>query len=368
MALKWLAVNTVDGSVICHLPSASVTGPLRRTIGRYETATARLVVTPKTSPSWPTAVQPYEAMWVAYDGPAGSERPLWGGIVTSPARTLGNTVEVGLSTPEVYFDRRFVGTYDAVGRDSNLIVTDLVSQFCGALTALPGSFGLPFSTRTVGTGLLMDRHYTPQSDTSVYSALGDISAQQGGPQWMVTLVWARNPDRITPLLTVAPKLGTRVLPGSTPQVQFAPRMLDDVSYSVDYTNGNGANYVTAVGSGQGSIRPQQVSPASGTWDQPQRPVVEYRYTPALSIGDIGFLQSHANAARAFLANGTATVALTASTLAAPKLGLDWELGDDIGYTLTGPTFPAPVTGVAQCIGLEVTDTTVKPFLYTGVIY
>jgi hypothetical protein len=187
---------------------------------------------------------------------------------------------------------------------------------------------------------------------------------------MVTLNWARNPDRITPVLTVAPKLGTRALPGLAPAVQFTPRMLTDVTYSVDYTNGNGANFVTAVGSGQGSTRPQQVSPATGSWDQPQRPVVEYRYTPALSIGDIGFLQSHADAARALLANGTGTVAMTVATSAvgAPQLGKDWELGDDIGYTLTGPTFPTPVSGVAQVVGVDITPTTVRPYLFTGVIY
>ncbi|MGZ4524187.1 MAG: hypothetical protein ACXVX9_00030 [Mycobacteriaceae bacterium] len=371
MALRWLAVNMVDGSIICRLPSAAVSGPLRRTIGRYETMSATLQVTSKTSPSWPAAVVPYQAMWVAYDGPAGAEHPLWGGIVTgTPTRNLGNTLEVSLATPEVYLDRRYVGFYDAVGRDSNLIVTDLVSQFAGALPGLPGSFGMPLSTRTIGTGTLMDRHYRPDGDTTIYSALGDIAAQKGGPQWMVTLNWARNPDRITPVLTVAPKLGTRALPGMAPSVRFTPRMLTDVTYSVDYTNGNGANYVTAVGSGQGSTRPQQVSPATGSWDQPQRPVVEYRYTPALSIGDIGFLQSHADAARALLANGTGSVAMTVATAAvgAPLLGKDWELGDDIGYTLTGPTFPTPLTGAAQCIGVDITPTTVRPYLYTGVIY
>jgi hypothetical protein len=99
-------------------------------------------------------------------------------------------------------------------------------------------------------------------------------------------------------------------------------------------------------------------------------VVEYRYTPALSIGDIGFLQSHADAARALLANGTGTVAMTVATsaLGAPQLGKDWELGDDIGYTLTGPTFPTPVSGVAQVVGVDITPTTVRPYLFTGVIY
>ena len=154
MALRWLAVNTVDGSVICRLPSVAVTGPLRRTIGRYETATARLTVTDSTSltptsPSWPATVQPYQAMWVAYDGPPGGEWAIWGGVVTSSTRNLGNTVDVSLATPEVYLDRRYVGFYDATGRDSCLIVTDLVSQFCGAASSLPGSFGLPLTSRSI---------------------------------------------------------------------------------------------------------------------------------------------------------------------------------------------------------------------------
>jgi hypothetical protein len=145
-------------------------------------------------------------------------------------------------------------------------------------------------------------------------------------------------------------------------------MLTEASYQIDYSSGRGANVVTASGSGQGSARPQQVSPKSGTWDQPQRPVIEYRYTPAMSIGDIGFLQSHADQARALLAGGSATVSLTAQVQSAPKLGGDWELGDDIGYSIEGPAFPVKVSGVAQCVGVEVTPTTVKPYLATGVIY
>src|SRR5690349_10092355 len=107
MALKWLAVDTVKGAVICHLPSVTPDGPLRRTIGRYESQTASLVVTESTSPAWPNAVIPFQSILVAYDGPVGSERIAWAGVVLQSTRTLGNVVQLSLATPEIYLDRRY---------------------------------------------------------------------------------------------------------------------------------------------------------------------------------------------------------------------------------------------------------------------
>ena len=72
--------------------------------------------------------------------------------------------------------------------------------------------------------------------------------------------------------------------------------------------------------------------------------------------------------------------MTASIEKAPVLGIDWMLGDDIGYQLGGlayaqgapagresvPAFPAGVRGVMRAIGWELNmdDQTITPILAT----
>ena len=77
-------------------------------------------------------------------------------------------------------------------------------------------------------------------------------------------------------------------------------------------------------------------------------------------------------------DGAVALTLTAAAEAAPRLGTDWGLGDDIGWSLACrsispdrriPTDPGsdwlPVEGIDRCIGWEATLTgvrTVTPIL------
>ena len=73
-------------------------------------------------------------------------------------------------------------------------------------------------------------------------------------------------------------------------------------------------------------------------------------------------------------DGSNTWKLTASAIAAPKRGKDWNLGDDIGYHITAPSVSEllpdgsldPAYGVARCIAweLNMADETVTPTLYS----
>ena len=56
MALSWVSVNAVDGSIIADLPNLRVDGALKRTIGRHETQSASLPLD-KIPSNWRTATR-----------------------------------------------------------------------------------------------------------------------------------------------------------------------------------------------------------------------------------------------------------------------------------------------------------------------
>jgi hypothetical protein len=268
-----------------------------------------------------------------------------------------------LATPECYLDRRYTGAYAVTGRDQNLIVADLVSQF--VITHA----GLPVTVTTVGSaGTVRDRTYNDYDDKTVYSVLGDLMGVISGPEWTGHWTWDRVANTITPVLYVGNRLGTAATPGLAPAVTFDSAALLAGTLVEDFTTGNGANVVTATSSGQGSARPQATSPNPLPSSFAPRPMYEYRYSPSTSITDVATLQGHSDAVLALLQNGTNTVTLKATATAGPMLGVDWNLGDDIGYEFLGPAFPSGFAGTARCIGYEADDLYTSPVLYVPAIH
>lgn len=385
-ALRWLSVDAT-GAVVAYLPGLSADGPLRRTMGRYESQTATLVVDASTDESWSAATTPFESALIAYETPG---VVVWGGIVVTRQRDLSNLVKLSLVTPEGYLDRRYVGDYSQTGRDQNVILTDLRSLFAGAHAAVPGSVGWSFIHAFIGAPVVTrDRSYLNTDDKSVYSAMQELAGVKGGPQWHTGWRWTHGPENIQPLLTVGTRIGARQPPGMAPAVTFTTEMLTSFSSVEDYSSGKGANLLTAVSSGQGGTRPS----ASASVLQPRRPVVEHRWTPSTSITNPAVLQGHADSNLPRMRDGARIVSFTVSRAAAPQVGVDWDLGDDVGYSVSSPslgltpeqvpgaaapiprtipyTIGAPmvtvwrqsrVTGVGQVIGYDVGVDTVTPYI------
>lgn len=121
MALSWLAIDAT-GSILCDLPGLVPDGqPLRRTIGRVETAAFTLHVDDTTDPSWPDVTIPYASALIGYSGDVGSERVEWGGIIGQRQRGLDGTMKLSAATPCGYLDRRYTRAYSVTGRNQNLI-------------------------------------------------------------------------------------------------------------------------------------------------------------------------------------------------------------------------------------------------------
>ena len=325
MTFAWVATNARDGAILADLPHLECSS-VKRSIGRYEPASASLPL-PNAPENWQLATRPGGAnLHLLSDGV-----PIWGGMVTQRPKDLTDILPLSLATIESYLDRRYMGdvTYAATGQ--NDMVADWFARFVttGPLGGVP--FRVAYSTP--GVGALRDRAYLRSDRKTVYSALTELSAVLGGPEWTVEWEWQHSPERITPVFYVGDRVGSAATPGLAPAATFqAPGCVIAAVLTEDYSAGKGANSVIAYSSATAGTVPTslaQVGPDDG------RPTFEVDIQPSTSITDIATLTGHAQSALASLAPGGSALALSANVTTAPPLGIAWVLGDDVGYQIGG---------------------------------
>ena len=325
MTLAWVATDARTGDVLADLPYLECSS-VKRSIGRYEPASASLPL-PNAPENWLTATMPGGANLHLLS----ENVPIWGAMVTQRSRDLTDSLPLALATIESYLDRRIVGDVTYTGVGQNDIVADLFARF---VTIGPHG-GIPFRIvySTPGVGALRDRAYLRADRKTVYSALTELSAVLGGPEWTVEWEWQHSPERITPVLYVGDRVGQAVTPGLAPAATFqAPGCIIDAVMVEDYSSGKGANSVIAYSSATAGTVP--TSPAQVAVDD-GRPTFEVDIQPSTSITDIATLTAHAQSALATLAPGGRALALSAVVEKAPPLGVAWVLGDDVGYKIGG---------------------------------
>jgi hypothetical protein len=364
MALSWASVDANTGAIIADLPTLKVDGALKATLMRYESQTASLPTWDPAGddgppPNWETATRPGAVFLVALSEPEPNEPrglPLWGGMVIRRNRVPGGGVKMSLVTAEGYMDRVYVGGYDFAGIGQNEIIRTL------AYDITPGGpkRGLPLRIQVIGgDGTPRTRSYQDSEDKTLYSVLTDLSGVLGGPEWTITWEWV-DAQKLGLVLTVADRIGSPPPAGLNPNAQFyLPGSVTDAKFVEGYGADEGANDVMAVSSGTEGARPQS---NHYTNDTDLRPRFEYRWTPSTSIKEIDTLNSHAQRALAAMKDGSLALTLTANREEAPKLGRDWFIGDDIGFSIEAPEFPRGLVGTARCVGWELTDTTVTPLI------
>lgn len=370
--MRWVAVNLLTCQIICDLPALESKDPFRRTIGQYETSTAQLTVTDEIDPSWELGILEGASACIAYTGDPGAEVVVWGGIVNAAPRTLGNTVQLSLITVDGYLARRINGAYTtdptAIGatKDQNVVATDLVTQFCA------DTGGLPIVCQVNGpAGPQILRQYNDYDDRTVYSNLQDLANVPGGIEWSMHWVWTHSPELVTPYFYVGTPtattygIGTPATPPLGPAVTFDETQMTTATIPHDWSSQAGANIVTATGTGQGLARAQYTA-TSANFNG--RPKYELRFAPSTSIFDPTTIQQHAQQALTIVQGGNEILSFTVQAgLKGATLGSDFNLGDDIGYSLQSPTIPTRVNGSGRCISYEATDTTVTPHLYAPAV-
>lgn len=332
---SFLATDFKTGVVLADLPELIVPS-FKTTMGRYEAITAELPLA--TAPDdWErftlhggAVINLISQNVDTYGNLLGPPIPIGGAVIVSRKRTHGETVQLSLATLEAYFDRRMVGDEAYVSVDQNLVVQDLIQTYVES-----GPNGGPdFRVEILGgAGPVISKEYKGKDDKSIYSILTDLMSDMGGPEWYIGWEWKTDPQRITPVVYVGSRIGNPVQPGMSPLTTFEmPGSILEFEYVEDYSSDYGANSVTAVSSGQGDTRPES---DEHSYEDSFRPTFEYVWSPATSITDISQLNSYASGALESMKDGSAALSLSISGYSGPQLGVDWSIGDDVGFQIGG---------------------------------
>lgn len=330
---QFLAVSLTSGTVLAEFPDLQVS----KLSYRFEEVTSETMVLPwRNIPSnWVEATVPYGVAILLVRG----STVLWGGIVVKRERTLqGSGLSLTVVTVEHYLDSVYVKDHVYSNRDQCEIVKDLVS------TTLK-DHRFMFSIEASPSRIRRDRTYTESSDKTLLSVLQELSNVQNGPEWCTS--WRNVGDRYVPVLTVADRIGS-VVPVTTfdESVMTAFRVLED------YSAGYGANMVWAVGDTTGDSRLRSDVMVA---EQSYRPVVEHVVNASSSISQKETLNGHALSALQRLRDGTNTMSMTLSLLAAPIVYEEWRPGDVVAWTVADDDgrFAGFDHGEARVVGYDI---------------
>lgn len=308
---QFLAVSLTSGIVLAEFQDLQVS----KLSYRFEETTSETALIPwQNIPSnWGEATVPYGTAILLARG----STVLWGGIVVKRERTLqGSGLSLTLATVEHYLDSVYVGDHVYSNRDQCEIVKDLVSS------TLDGHRFM-FSVEASPSRVRRDRTYEADSGKTLLSAIQELSNVQNGPEWCTS--WRADGGVYLPVLTVADRIGS-----VTPVTTFDESVMTSFRVLEDYTTGYGANVVWAVGSTTGETKLRSDVMVA---EQSYRPVVEHVVNASSSIVQKETLNGHASAALRQLRDGTNTVDMTLSLMAAPIVYEEWKPGDVIAWTI-----------------------------------
>lgn len=330
---QWLAVSLTNGIVLAEFPELQVS----KLSYRFEETTSETVTLPwRDIPSnWVEATIPYGTAIILARG----STVLWGGIVAKRERSFGSVgVSLTLVTVEHYLDSVYVGDHSYSNRDQCEIVSDLVSS-----TLKEHRFGIEVVASP--SRIRRDRTYARSSDKTLLSVLQELSNVKNGPEWCTS--WEAGYGRYLPVLTVADRIGS-----IAPVTTFDESVMTTFKVLEDYTTGYGANMVVAVGDTSDGV---QLRSDTMVADQYYRPVVEHVIQPSSSITRKDTLNAHASSALQQVQNGTNTVAMTLSLMAAPMIYEEWEPGDVVAWTIADDDgrFTGFAQGEARVVGYDI---------------
>lgn len=330
---QFLAVSLTGGIVLAEFPDLQVS----RLSYRFEEVTSGTVTLPwENVPSnWGEATVPYGTAILLVRG----STVLWGGIVVKRERTLQDSgLSLTVATVEHYLDSVYVKDHTYSNRDQCEIVEDLVSS-----TLKGHRFML--SVEASPSGIRRDRTYEESSDKTLLSVLQELSNVQNGPEWCTS--WRVVDGGYVPVLTVADRIGS-----VTPVTTFNESVMTSFRVLEDYTAGYGANMVWAVGDTTGETRLRSDVMSA---EQSYRPVVERVVHPSSSITLKETLDAHASSELEQLRDGTNTVAMELSLMAAPIVYEEWRPGDVVEWTIADDAgrFAGFDHGVARVVGYDI---------------
>lgn len=330
---QFFAVSLTDGVVLAEFPELQVS----KLSYRFEEVTSESMVLPwRNIPSnWDEATIPYGVAILLVR----ESTVFWGGIIVKRERTLqGHGLTLTVATIEHYFNSVYVKDHVYSGWEQTWIASDLVTS-----TLRDHRFML--EVETASSGVHRDRTYEASSDKTLLSALQELSNVQDGPEWCTS--WRARGGRYVPVLTIADRIGSR-----DPSITFDETVMTSFKVLEDYTSGYGANMVVAAGS---STDAGQLRSDVMVADQSYRPVVEYVVRPSSSVTRKETLNAHALSSLQQVRDGTNTVSMTLSLMAAPVVYKEWGPGDVVAWDIADDSghFDGFNHGRARVVGYDI---------------
>lgn len=365
--VKWYGCRLSDGLIIEEL--RDVTGEISKVIGSA-TASNLSIPVPRSDPQLLgrvlSATDPRKTMVVAVI----NNTPVWGGYVAVRDRGTEATVNLSVVSFEGYFDRRYIN------RDYTMVQVDEADIFIRLMKeaeTYSGRWrGLGMAIDAPQTGTKRDRQYKAVDHKKLLEVFGELMGVEDGPEWTVQVRWRdETQTSFQPVLVVRKKLGRRSFsPDTIFEVNEAIFESDGAatatySFTEDSQDGKAANLVQAYSSGSGDDKPISSTMAAVSRLDAGEVIFEYHYQPSSSISQQSTLDSHAKSSVVRMQDGNLKFELETIWDAFPRLGFDWDLGDDVGWRLIGHGHPMGIEGSGRVVGwsLDPLAGKVKPILW-----
>lgn len=336
--VQWLGCDLQTGQIVEELPALAPTGSISRTLGKH-TTTAFTLTLAGAPQGWDAATIPGRTMIVA----VADDNPVWAGIVLTRSGGSAATVDLGTATPEAYLDRRYTTDHTWTQQDEAAVIA---AGLFGDTT----TNGIGLTIDAPATGTLRDRAYLDADDATVYSRLQELMAVSGGPEWTIDVQWS-GASSVDLVARVRRQIGTQ---STQPSAIFThPGDVVEYALAESYEQGKGANAIRARGEGEGDTRYTSAEMIAADLLAAGFPRYEHRFTPSTSITSQTVLDGHATAALAVMREGASVWTVEAVASYAPRLGVDWTLGDTVGlHVISSPRHPDGLFIAARAWGWE----------------
>lgn len=339
MEIEWWSVDFKTGEVFGRVQVQSK-GKLQKylSMGTETTVSVRCSHDGVALPGWDEATTKGRSLLIAVDTATG--HIVWGGLVRRRVSGAGPWVQCSLDSVERYFNRRYI---DAVHSWTD---ADVAQMAADVLTPIATELG-PLELDVKMTGTKLSGYCDTNDNLRVGAFLDNLSSLAGGIEWTVDLEWVDDEHtQVRYVARIAPRLGRGADPASigsdptgwTPTQWTMPGCVADFEFIEDFGEETGANDTIALSSGEGESKPRSTRyEATDLLDDFAR--FERRFSPASSVTEQTTLDQYAEADHAATRLGLSQLSITANLGAAPRVNLDWWMGDDIDVSLTCDRFP-----------------------------
>lgn len=339
MELEWWSVDFKTGERFGQVQVQS-SGKLSRFISMGTDATVSVLTSHDGAPrtGWDEATAPGRMLLVAVDKAEG--HIVWGGLVRRRTSNDGPWVQCSVDSLERYFNRRYIGSV------FSKVDTDVAQIAADALAPIAADLG-PLEVDAKMTGTTVSVYYDANDYKRVGSLLDELAALSKGIEWTVDLEWVDAAHAVMRyVVRIGPRLGRGGTSGNpgvdptgwTPTQWTMPGAVQTFEYIEDFGEETGANDTIAYSSGEGDSKPQstryEATDLLGSFARFER-----RFQPAPSLTETSTLDQYAEADHATTRLGYSQLKVTANLDAAPRVNLDWWMGDDIDVALTCDRFP-----------------------------